>query len=83
MTESTKHTPQEAARLRVERTIDRRGCSRGTAEGIVIGQLATERAELLEALKGMLEWARRVKVLNPGKEVAEAMRIVEKAEKGA
>ena len=36
--------------------------------------------ELLEALEGMLEWARRVKERNPGMEIANAMRAVLKAE---
>ena len=36
--------------------------------------------ELLEALKEMLEWARRVKVRNPGMEVANAINAIAKAE---
>lgn len=36
--------------------------------------------EMLEALKGMLEWARRVKVRNPGMEVVTAMNAITKAE---
>jgi hypothetical protein len=38
--------------------------------------------DLLRALEGMLEWARRVKQLNPGLEIANAMNAVNKA-KGA
>jgi hypothetical protein len=35
--------------------------------------------ELLEALKGMMEWARRVKGSNPGPEVFEASAAIAKA----
>jgi hypothetical protein len=35
--------------------------------------------ELLEALKGMMEWARRVKGSNPGPEVFEASNAIAKA----
>jgi hypothetical protein len=35
-------------------------------------QLADERAELITALNGMLDWARRVNTLNPGPEVVNA-----------
>ena len=35
---------------------------------------------LLEALKGMLEWARRVKQSNPGLEVLNAIIAIDKAE---
>ena len=36
--------------------------------------------ELLEGLKGMLEWARRVKVSNPGPEIRNAIAAIAKAE---
>lgn len=36
--------------------------------------------ELLAALAGMLEWARRVKGRNPGPEIAEAQAAIAKAE---
>lgn len=36
--------------------------------------------ELLSALKGMLEWARRVKGTNPGPEILNAINAVDKAE---
>jgi hypothetical protein len=36
--------------------------------------------ELLEALRGMLEWARRVEQRNPGLEVAHAATAIAKAE---
>lgn len=38
--------------------------------------------ELLEALKGMLQWARRVKEKNPGMEVSNACQAIASAEKG-
>ena len=36
--------------------------------------------ELLDALKGMLEWARRVKEKNPGQEIVNALNAVARAE---
>jgi hypothetical protein len=36
--------------------------------------------DLLEALRGMLEWARRVEQRNPGPEVAHAATVIAKAE---
>ena len=36
--------------------------------------------ELVEALRGMLEWARRVKEINPGPEVAKAVSALRKAQ---
>ena len=36
--------------------------------------------DLLEALKGMMEWARRVKQLNPGNEIGIAHNAIMKAE---
>ena len=36
--------------------------------------------ELLKALEGMMEWARRVKVRNPGMEVFNACVAIEKAD---
>ena len=38
--------------------------------------------ELLEACKGMVEWARRVKGSNCGPEVAKAIFVIDKAENG-
>lgn len=57
----------------------------------VTGSNAKERAEfivraceshdeLLVALKGVLEWARRAKVLNPGMEILQAMTAIDHAE---
>lgn len=39
--------------------------------------------ELLKGLRGMLEWARRVKEKNPGMEIAEAGAAITKADKGS
>ena len=36
--------------------------------------------DLLDALKGMMEWARRVRAANPGMEVAEAMNAIARVE---
>lgn len=44
-----------------------------------IAPLLAAAPELLEALSGMLEWARRVKVANPGPEIAAALKAVAKA----
>ena len=37
--------------------------------------------DLLAALQGMLEWARRVEVANPGHEIVDALEAIDKATK--
>jgi hypothetical protein len=39
--------------------------------------------EMLEALEDMLKWARRVKQLNPGPEIVNALNAIAKAKGGA
>lgn len=43
-------------------------------------RLISAAPDLLEALKGMLDWARRVKEQNPGMEVLNACTAIKKAE---
>jgi Tfp pilus assembly protein PilX len=43
-------------------------------------QACNSHYDLLEALKGMMNWARRVKELNPGMEIRNACVAIQKAE---
>jgi len=53
---------------------------RGTVAGLCLMFPVHDAApELLEALMGMLEWARRVKGLNPGPEIVQAMNAIARA----
>ena len=50
-----------------------------TVEAADNGRLIAAAPDLLKALEGMLEWARRVKGPNPGIEVANAYTAIKKA----
>lgn len=49
------------------------------AEGMQRARLIASAPKLLEALQGMLTWARRVKELNPGPEVGQALSAIAEA----
>ncbi len=58
---------------------DRENCPH-CARNLSPNEIWRQRNDLLAALKGMLEWARRVKECNPGMEVANAVNAVSRAE---
>ena len=56
------------------------GFYRSPKETEANARLIAAAPELLEGLKGMLEWGRRVKVSNPGPEIRNAIAAIAKAE---
>ena len=66
------------------RSVEASEITDGTWTGVVIPlRLAASAPDLLAALRGMLEWARRVHGPNPGPEVAAAVAAINLAEGGA
>lgn len=80
--ETVKHTACSCRIMTVDECLVERGHYSPVRDdrGIKLCPLHASAPDLLEALKGILDWARRVRDINPGMEVSDALTAINKAE---